>query len=134
MRDDAGENCRAHPVVVQEGFETRRALAPADQPLLVDEQCTGNAQSQPKFTWPAAVPVARAYLQQMVRARRILDERAEEVSAILKRVEAGSASAQQLHALAAKLRREAEAIRAQTLGGDAERMSRLADVISGLAG
>ena len=93
-----------------------------------------NAQLQPRFTWPPAVPVARAYLEQMLRAHRILHERAEEVSATLDMVEAGDASPAQLRALATKVDGDADAIRAGTLGGDAERMSKLAQVLRGLAG
>ncbi len=93
-----------------------------------------NAQLQMKVTWPAAVPVAQAYLDQMVRAKRILNDRAAEVSSILAQAERGSASSVQLGALATQLDRDAEAIRAGSLGGDAERMSKLAEVLRGLAG
>jgi hypothetical protein len=92
-----------------------------------------NAQLQPRVTWPAAVPVARAYLDQMVRAKRIVDARADEVSAMLDQAESGRASAAQLGALATQLEGDADAIRAGTLGGDAERMSKLAEVLRGLA-
>ena len=60
-----------------------------------------NAQLQPQISWPNAVPVARAYLDQLVRHGRILDLRAGEVSRLL--------------------------------GGDAERLSKLAGVLRGLA-
>jgi len=93
-----------------------------------------NAQLQSQATWPDAVPVARAYLQQMVRANRIKTDRAEEVSSMLDRAERGSASAAQLGALATQLDTDADAVRAGTLGGDADRMSKVADVLRGLGG
>jgi len=92
-----------------------------------------NAQLQPKVEWPAAVPVAQAYLDQMVRANRILNDRASEVQSLLDRAEAGSASAAQLTGLAATLDSDARAIEAGELGGDAERMTKLAEVLRGLA-
>jgi hypothetical protein len=92
-----------------------------------------NPQRQQRFEWPAAAPVARAYLDQMVRARRILDARAREVTALLTRADRGQANAAELRQLATRLDADVVAIRAGTLGGDAERMTRLADVLRGLA-
>jgi len=91
-----------------------------------------NAQLQPRFTWPAAVPVARAYLDQLVRSRRILEERAEEVEAVLERAEADRASAAELSRVAARLEADVRAVRAGRLGGDAERLSKLAGVLRAL--
>ncbi len=91
-----------------------------------------NAQLQPRFTWPAAVPVARAYLDQLVRSRRILDERAAEVEAVLERAEAGRASAAELSRVATLLEADVRAVRAGRLGGDAERLSSLAGVLRAL--
>ncbi|HET9949250.1 MAG TPA: hypothetical protein VFQ22_10040 [Longimicrobiales bacterium] len=88
-----------------------------------------NAQHQPVVEWPAAPPVARAYLDQMVRARRILDTRAREIDAVLDRVEAGSASAAEVRALADTLERDAAEVRAGRLGGDAQRLTALAGVL-----
>jgi hypothetical protein len=93
-----------------------------------------NAQLQPRFTWPAAAPVARAYLDQMVRSGRILSARADELDALLGRVERGSVPAAELRQAAARLDSDAEAIRAGTLGGDAERLARIAEVLRGIAG
>ncbi|HSG46695.1 MAG TPA: hypothetical protein VLA43_02655, partial [Longimicrobiales bacterium] len=93
-----------------------------------------NAQMQPHFSWPAAAPVARAYLDQMVRHHRILDATAQAVDALLDRAEAGRASAAELTALAARLEADAQAVRDGTLGGDAERLSELAVVLRGMAG
>ena len=92
-----------------------------------------NAQLQPKVEWPAAVPVARAYLDQMLRANRILDERAEAIQEALDDFERGRATSVRLDALAAQLEADAAAIRLGELGGDAERMQKVAEVLRGLA-
>lgn len=92
-----------------------------------------NAQLQPKVEWPAAVPVAQAYLDQMTRANRILNDRAAEIQRVLDAAAAGRASAQQLNGLAATLDADAAQIRAGELGGDAERMAKIAGVLRGLA-
>ena len=92
-----------------------------------------NAQLQPMVTWPAAVPVAQAYLDQMVRMNRITDERAAALQSVIDRAESGSATPAQLNAAAAEAERDGAAIRAGTLGGDAERMEKLAEVLRGLA-
>ncbi len=93
-----------------------------------------NAQLQSQARWPAAVPVARAYLDQMVRANRILTDRADEISSMLDQAERGSASATELGALATELDGDVDAISAGTLGGDAGRMAKLAEVLRGLGG
>ena len=92
-----------------------------------------NAQLQPKVEWPAAVPVAQAYLDQMVRANRILDDRANEIQRMLDAEAAGRATASGLNSLATTLEADAAQIRAGQLGGDAERMEKIADVLRGLA-
>jgi hypothetical protein len=92
-----------------------------------------NAQTQPRLEWPAAVPVARSYLDQMVRNHRILNERAEELTELLERAGSGDASDAELTSMAGTLEADVRAIRAGELGGDAERMSRLAEVLRGLA-
>jgi hypothetical protein len=92
-----------------------------------------NAQTQPRLEWPAAVPVARSYLDQMVRNHRILNERAEELTQLLERAGSGDASDAELTSMAGTLEADVRAIRAGELGGDAERMSRLAEVLRGLA-
>ena len=91
-----------------------------------------NAQLQPMVTWPAVVPVARAYLEQMLRSNRILSARASSITAVLDQAERGTASSPQLNAVAAQLDGDVEAIHAGTLGGDAERMEKLAEVLRGL--
>jgi hypothetical protein len=92
-----------------------------------------NAQMQPRFEWPAAPPVARAYLDQMVRHHRILDARAEAVDALLDRAESGSADDAELRRMAATLDSDAAAVQAGTLGGDAPRLSALAGVLRAMA-
>ena len=42
-----------------------------------------NPQSQPKFTWPAAFPVVRSYLDQLVRNGGLADDRTTAVSTAL---------------------------------------------------
>ncbi|MBT8404420.1 MAG: hypothetical protein KJP18_11210, partial [Gemmatimonadetes bacterium] len=93
-----------------------------------------NAQLQPRLSWPAAVPVAQAYLDQMVRHGRILDARAGELQALLDAARRGDASAVDLNAAAEELDADVEAIRGGMLGGDADRSEKLAAVLRGLAG
>jgi hypothetical protein len=93
-----------------------------------------NAQLQPMVSWPAAVPVAQAYLDQMVRGNGILTARASSVQSVLDRAERGSAGTAELTATAAQLEADAAQIRAGTAGGDAERMEKLAGVLRELEG
>jgi hypothetical protein len=93
-----------------------------------------NAQMQPLTVWPAVVPVARAYLDQLVRGNGILNDRVPDVANILDRAERGTATATQLAQVAAQLDQDALAIRAGTRGGDAERLSTLAEVLRNLGG
>jgi len=92
-----------------------------------------NPQHQERVDWPDAVPVARAYLDQMVRSGRIAEARAAEARAVLDRAGRGQASGAELTQLATRLEADAAAVRAGTLGGDAERLSRAASVLRGLA-
>jgi hypothetical protein len=93
-----------------------------------------NAQLQPRIEWPAAVPVARAYLDQLARDRRILNERAVEVGLLLNRAEAGEATSAELAEVARSLEGDAAAVMAGELGGDAQKLRKLAEVIRGLGG
>ena len=93
-----------------------------------------NAQMQPLTIWPAVVPVARAYLDQLVRGNGILNDRVPDVANILDRAERSTATAMQLAEVAAQLDQDATAIRAGTLGGDAERLSTLAELLRNLGG
>ena len=92
-----------------------------------------NPQHQEKMEWPTAVPVAQAYLDQMVRANRIRTESADALSAVLEQADQGTASAGNLRNAAANLDAEIAAIAAGTAGGDADRMAKLADVLRELA-
>ena len=97
--------------------------------VMVDEL---NPQHQERMDWPDAVPVAQAYLDQMVRANRIRTESADALSAVLERADRGTASPGELRNAAAGLDAEIAAIAAGTTGGDADRMTKLADVLRGL--
>jgi hypothetical protein len=87
-----------------------------------------NAQMQPRFTWPAAVPVARSYLDQLVSADRISDERAQQVERVL-----GGASADQLNEVALAIEADVIQIRSAQAGGDADKLASLAQTLRGLA-
>jgi hypothetical protein len=92
-----------------------------------------NAQMQPRYTWAPTVPVARAYLDQMVRGGRVLEARADELAALLGRADAGRVPAAELRQAAARIDADVAAIRAGTLGGDAERLTRIAEILRALA-
>lgn len=93
-----------------------------------------NAQLQPMITWPDAPPVARAYLDQLVRNNRILEARAAEVDAVIRQAEQGQASSARLNAVADMLDADAAAVMSGEMGGDAERLGKLAEVLRGLGG
>ena len=97
----------------------------AAESVMMDEF---NAQLQPHVQWAPSVDVAQAYLDQMVRANRILNDRAQQIQRVL-----NGGSSMQMTTLAGQLEADATAIRAGELGGDAERMEKLADVLRGLA-
>lgn len=88
-----------------------------------------NAQMQPRYTWPAAVPVARAYLEQLVRDGGILAERATQVDAVL----SVNAPAARLNRVAEALEADVQGIRQARQGGDADKLAALAEVLRGLA-
>jgi hypothetical protein len=92
-----------------------------------------NAQLQPRYSWAPSVPVARAYLDQMIRSGRILQTRATELRTLLERADAGRVPAVELRQAAARIDADVTAIRAGTLGGDAERLTRIAEVLRALA-
>jgi len=98
--------------------------------LVVAEQF--NAQLQPRVEWPDAAPVARAYLDQLVRDRRILDLRAAQVEDALERFGQGRADAAELARVAGRLEADADAVRAGDLGGDAGKLEKLAGVLRGM--
>jgi hypothetical protein len=97
----------------------------AAESVMLDEF---NAQLQPHVEWAPSVDVAQAYLDQMLRENRILDARADEVRNVL-----AGGSSMQMTSLATELEADAAAIRAGELGGDAERMEKLAGVLRGMA-
>lgn len=88
-----------------------------------------NAQMQPRYSWPAATPVARAYLEQLVREGGILSARAQEVEGAI----SGTLSADRLTRVATALEGDVAQIRAAALGGDADKLEALAGVLRGLA-
>ncbi len=93
-----------------------------------------NTQSQPRVSWPAAVPVARAYLDQMERNEGIRPERAEAVRRALNDVEHGEGVSPGLSELAATLDADARAVEHAAERGDARRLRLLAGTLRGLAG
>lgn len=98
----------------------------AAEAVMMDEF---NAQLQPRVTWEPSVDVAQAYLDQLVRANRILNSRAQETQRVLN----SNASAAQLNNLATSIEADVVQIEAGALGGDAERMGKLAAVLRGMA-
>jgi len=96
-----------------------------------------NTQQQMRITWPAASPVALAYVDQLTRSKSIDAERARSVKTALDRVdglrtgkERGAAAAlDQLDALAGQFDRDA----ANASGRDAMRMRALAATLKGRA-
>jgi hypothetical protein len=92
-----------------------------------------NAQEQPRIEWPAAYPVARAYLDQLERTRGLATARITAAREMLQRAERGNPAAQreakaQFTRVAEQLERDAGA--AQAI--DAERMRGLATTLRGL--
>ena len=88
-----------------------------------------NPQSQPKLSWPAAFPVVRSYLDQLVRNGGMPAARTTAIAAALRTAEAagGAARAEQLNRLATEL--EGDAPRA----GDPERVRAMAAAVRELA-
>jgi hypothetical protein len=88
-----------------------------------------NVQEQPRLVWPAAFPVARAYLDQLVRDNGLPEARTSAIGAALTRAEQakGAARASALQQLAASLDRDAKT------ASDAPRVRALAKVVRGLA-
>ena len=87
---------------------------------------------QPKLTWPPTSVVARAYLDQLNRARALDAARAGAVKAALDKTDKGKpnkASIDELDTLAQQIERDAAA----ASGRDAERMKALASTLKGRA-
>ena len=88
-----------------------------------------NPQSQPRALWPAAFPVARSYLDQLVRGNGLARERTTGIAAALDAAErqAGAARRDALTSLASAVERDAAGAR------DAARVQMLAGAIRDLA-
>jgi hypothetical protein len=94
-----------------------------------------NTQSQPRVTWPAATPVALAYLDQLTRNQGIRLERAEAVSAALRGFGDTGAPAGRsvdLTKLAGQLEEDARAVEEGTERGDSRRLRLLASTLRAL--
>jgi hypothetical protein len=100
-----------------------------DAAILVRRQ-DFNAQQQPKVEWPATVVVARAYLDQLNRAKALPAARARAVKNALDRLDRAGrdrAALDQIDAVASQLEQDAAA----ASGRDADRMRALAATIKG---
>jgi hypothetical protein len=94
-----------------------------------------NTQEQQKIVWPAAMPVARAYLDQLTRSKGIQPERARAVKTAIDHADSirtgkergAPAVLDQLDAVAAQLEGDAAA----AAGHDAMRLKALAATIKG---
>jgi hypothetical protein len=94
-----------------------------------------NTQEQQKIVWPAAMPVARAYLDQLTRSKGIQPERARAVKAAIDRADSirtgkernAGTVLDQLDAVATQLESDAGA----ATGRDAMRLKALAATIKG---
>ena len=89
-----------------------------------------NVQCQPHYVWPNSFVVARAYLDQLTRAKALPQERADALNAAMKDVETASAASRRaaitrLDSLAADLVKAA----ATAAGNDAARMRACAATI-----
>jgi hypothetical protein len=89
-----------------------------------------NVQTQPKIVWPAAFPVARAYLDQLVRDHGLSADQTSAISTALGRAEqaSGVQRASELKRLAAQLGTDAGT------ASDAPRVRALQKVVRGLEG
>ncbi|MEO7102780.1 MAG: hypothetical protein ABI311_05395 [Gemmatimonadaceae bacterium] len=87
-----------------------------------------NPQMQPKLVWPAAFPVARAYVDQLVRDNGLPTSRTTAITNALKSAEkmSGAARAAALKTLGTELDRDASG------ASDATRVRALATVVKGL--
>jgi hypothetical protein len=88
-----------------------------------------NPQSQPLITWPAAFPVVRSFLDQLVRGNGLAAARTTEIARVLDQAERATAGVRRLTltALATDVERDATGAR------DAERVRAMARAIRDLA-
>ncbi len=89
-----------------------------------------NPQSQPRIVWPAAFPVVRSYLDQLVRGNGLAAARTTAIGAALDAAEreTGAVRSAALTALAAEVRRDASGAR------DPDRVRAMAAAMDELAG
>ncbi|MHB1170387.1 MAG: LVIVD repeat-containing protein [Longimicrobiales bacterium] len=94
--------------------------------VIMDEY---NPQAQPQITWPAAFPVVRSYLDQLVRGNGLPAARTREIAAAIDAAEqaSGAARADQLNQLATALDRDAAG------AADADRVRAMAAAVRDLA-
>ncbi|HEX6965845.1 MAG TPA: hypothetical protein VF166_08590 [Gemmatimonadaceae bacterium] len=87
-----------------------------------------NPQSQPQIVWPAAFPVARAYLDQLVRDNGLAKDRTSAIASELDAAEKASGAEREsaLQKLASELDNDAKT------ATDTTRVKALADVVKGL--
>ena len=95
-----------------------------------------NSQQQPKVAWPAAIVVARAYLDQLARGNAVPKDRAAAISSTLDRADRVTArdkgaptAAAELVTLAGELERDAAGAQPR----DAARMRAMAETLKGRA-
>jgi hypothetical protein len=88
-----------------------------------------NPQSQPHIEWPAAFPVVRSYLDQLVRGNGLATERTTAIANALDAAEKESGSAQRdaLNALAKQVKKDVKG------AADPDRVKAMADAITKLA-
>jgi hypothetical protein len=88
-----------------------------------------NPQSQPHIEWPAAFPVVRSYLDQLVRGNGLAAERTTAIANALDAAEKESGSAQRdaLNALAKQVKKDVKG------AADPDRVKAMADAITKLA-
>jgi hypothetical protein len=88
-----------------------------------------NPQSQPRIVWPAAFPVVRSYLDQLVRGNGLAPARTSAIASALDAAEGQSGSARRtaLNALAGQVNRDAAG------ASDKERVRAMAAEIRRLA-
>jgi hypothetical protein len=88
-----------------------------------------NPQSQPKITWPAAFPVVRSYLDQLVRGSGLAAARTSAIATQLNAAEAlsGAARREALNAIATQLDADANG------AADAARVRKMAGAVRDLA-
>jgi len=88
-----------------------------------------NPQSQPKIVWPAAFPVVRSYLDQLVRGNGLASERTTAIASALDAAEkeSGSARSKALNTLAAQVNKDVKGAK------DQERVKAMSLAIKALA-